>query len=102
VGWLLARMLDVDIPLEIAQYAEGKRIVASFVLDQVTDADKKVPQYLVLLSENKDGMPFDYNQFVSSPGTSSGIVMRPPIANAISMVWCAPGNGRRGRLRERR
>jgi uncharacterized protein YgiM (DUF1202 family) len=62
VGWVLGRMLDVDIPLEIAQYAEGQRTVASFVLDQVTDGDKKVPQYLVLLTENKDGMPFDFNQ----------------------------------------
>ena len=62
VGWVLARMLDVDIPLEIAQYAEGQRMVASFVLDQVTDNEKKVPQYLVLLSENKDGLPFDYKQ----------------------------------------
>jgi SH3-like domain-containing protein len=63
VGWVLGRMLDVDIPLEIAQYAEGQRTVASFVLDQVTDGDNKVPQYLVLLTENKDGMPFDFNQF---------------------------------------
>jgi SH3-like domain-containing protein len=62
-GWVLGRMLDVDIPLEIAQYAEGQRTVASFVLDEVTDGDKKVPQYLVLLTENKDGMPFDFNQF---------------------------------------
>lgn len=62
VGWVLARMVDVDIPIEIAQYSEGQRTVAAFVLDQVTDAEKKVPQYLVLLSENKDGMPFDYNQ----------------------------------------
>jgi SH3-like domain-containing protein len=61
-GWVLGRMLDVDIPLEIAQYAEGQRTVASFVLDQVSDGDKQVPQYLVLLTENKDGMPFDYNQ----------------------------------------
>ena len=61
-GWVLGRMLDVDIPLEIAQYAEGQRTVASFVLDEVTDGDKKVPQYLVLLTENKDGMPFDFNQ----------------------------------------
>lgn len=61
VGWVLGRMLDVDIPLEIAQYAEGQRTVASFVLDQVADGDKKVPQYLVLLTENKDGMPFDFN-----------------------------------------
>ena len=61
VGWVLGRMLDVDVPIEIAQYAEGQRTVASFVLDQVTDGDKKVPQYLVLLTENKDGMPFDFN-----------------------------------------
>jgi uncharacterized protein YgiM (DUF1202 family) len=61
-GWILARMLDVDVPLDIAQYAEGQRIQASFVLDTVQDGDKKVPQYLVLLSEPKDGMPFDFNQ----------------------------------------
>jgi SH3-like domain-containing protein len=62
VGWVLARMVDLDVPLEIAQYAEGQRLIAFFVLDQVADGDKKVPQYLVLLSEPKDGLPFDYNQ----------------------------------------
>jgi SH3-like domain-containing protein len=62
VGWVLARMVDIDIPIEIAQYSEGQRTVAAFVLNQVNDGDKKVPQYLVLFSENKDGMPFDYNQ----------------------------------------
>ena len=62
VGWVLARLIDIDVPLDIAQYAEGQRIVASFVLDQVTDGSQKVPQYLVLLTENKDGLPFDFNQ----------------------------------------
>jgi SH3-like domain-containing protein len=62
VGWVLGRMLDVDVPLDIAQYAEGQRIVAALVLDEVQDADKKVSQYLVMLTEPKDGMPFDYNQ----------------------------------------
>jgi hypothetical protein len=62
VGWVLARMVDVDVPLEIAEYSEGQRMVAVFVLDQVTDGDKKVPQYVVALSEPKDGMPFDFNQ----------------------------------------
>jgi SH3-like domain-containing protein len=62
VGWVLARMIDLDVPLEIAQYAEGQRIVAFFVLDQVNDGDKKVPQYLVALTEPYDGLPFDYNQ----------------------------------------
>jgi SH3-like domain-containing protein len=62
VGWVLARMVDLDVPLEIAQYAEGQRLVAFFVLNQVADGDKKVPQYLVMLTEPKDGLPFDYNQ----------------------------------------
>lgn len=62
VGWVLARMVDVDVPLDVAQYAEGQRIVAAFVLDQVQDGDKKVPEYLMLLSEPKDGQPYDYNQ----------------------------------------
>jgi SH3-like domain-containing protein len=62
VGWVLARMVDLDVPLEIAQYAEGQRLVAFFVLNQVADGDKKVPQYLVVLTEPKDGLPFDYNQ----------------------------------------
>lgn len=61
-GWVLGRILDVDVPLEVAQYAEGQRIVAAFVLDEVEDEGRKVPQYLMLLTEPKDGQPFDYNQ----------------------------------------
>lgn len=62
VGWVLGRLIDLDVPLEVAQYAEGQRIVACFVLNQVKDGDKQVAQYLMLLSEPKDGLPFDYNQ----------------------------------------
>lgn len=61
-GWLLARMVDLDVPLEIAQYAEGQRFIAFFALNQVQDGDKKVPQYLALLTEPKDGQPFDYDK----------------------------------------
>ncbi len=61
-GWLLARMVDLDVPLEIAQYAEGQRFIAFFVLNEVQDDDKKVPQYLALLSESKDGQPFDFDK----------------------------------------
>ncbi|HKT90338.1 MAG TPA: SH3 domain-containing protein [Candidatus Sulfotelmatobacter sp.] len=61
-GWVLARMVDVDVPLDIAQYAEGQRFVAFFKLDEVQDGDKKVPQYLCLLTQNHDGLPFDYDQ----------------------------------------
>lgn len=62
MGWVLGRMVDVDVPLEIAQYAEGQRIIASFVLNEVNDGDKKEPEYLVVLSEPKDGLPYDYDQ----------------------------------------
>ena len=66
VGWVLARMVDVDAPLDIAQYAEGQRFVAFFVLNEVEDNDqgvhKQVPQYLCVLTEPHDGLPYDYDQ----------------------------------------
>jgi hypothetical protein len=62
VGWVLLRMIDLDIPLEVAQYAEGQRIMGYFVLNTVQDQDKQVPQYLVLLNEPKDGLTWDFNQ----------------------------------------
>jgi SH3-like domain-containing protein len=62
VGWVLARMVDVDVPLDIAQYAEGQRFVAFFALNEVQDGDKKVPQYLCVLTPPHDGLPFDFDQ----------------------------------------
>lgn len=67
VGWVLGRMVDIDVPLDIAQYAEGQRIVAFFVLDQVKDTgkdgtNKDVPQYLCAVTEPRDGLPYDYDQ----------------------------------------
>jgi SH3-like domain-containing protein len=63
VGWVLAHMVDLDIPLDVAQYAEGQRIQAAFVLNTVQDEEKgAITQYLVLLNENKDGLPYDFNQ----------------------------------------
>ncbi|MFB3812932.1 MAG: SH3 domain-containing protein [Terriglobales bacterium] len=68
VGWVLARMVDIDVPLEIAQYAEGQRIMAAFVLNKVPDVNeatgevREVPQYLTIVNEPKDGTPWDFNQ----------------------------------------
>ena len=66
VGWVLLRMIDLDIPLEVAQYAEGQRIMGYFVLNTVQetidDQEKQMSQYLVLLNQPKDGLPWDYNQ----------------------------------------
>jgi SH3-like domain-containing protein len=66
VGWVLARMVDIDIPLDVAQYAEGQRFVAFFVLDQVPDTQngvqKSVPQYLCVMTDPHDGLPYDFDQ----------------------------------------
>ena len=66
VGWVLMRMIDLDVPLDIAQYAEGQRIMGYFVLNTVPETidgqEKQMPQYLVLLNEPKDGLAWDYNQ----------------------------------------
>ncbi len=66
VGWVLARMVDLDVPLEIAQYAEGQRFVAFFQLDEVDDVDKgvkkQVPQYLCVMTDPHDGLPYDFDQ----------------------------------------
>ena len=62
VGWALGRLLYLDVPEDVAQYAEGQRIVGVFPLDEVQDEDKKVGEYLTVLTEPKDGMPFDFNQ----------------------------------------
>ncbi len=62
VGWVLLRMVDLDVPLDVAQYAEGQRIIGYFVLNNVDEDGKPQPQYLVLLNEPKDGLPYDYNQ----------------------------------------
>jgi hypothetical protein len=67
VGWVLARMVDIDVPLDIAQYAEGQRFVAFFALNQVQDpgkegADKNVSQYLCAITEPHDGLPYDFDQ----------------------------------------
>jgi len=88
-GWILARMIDVDVPLEIAQYAEGQRIVAFFPLTLVHDSElnKDVPYYLVLMTEAKDGMPFDYN----------------PVRDGVPAAQCLrtpAGIGRQRSLRE--
>ena len=66
-GWMLARQLDVDVPDEIAQYAEGKRMMGAYVLRRVSDPaagqpDGLVPDYLTVLTEYKDGLPYDFDE----------------------------------------
>jgi hypothetical protein len=62
VGWVLGRMVDIECPLDVAQYAEGRRIVACLVLNEVEDDGKKVPQFLMVLTEPRDGLLYDFEQ----------------------------------------
>jgi SH3-like domain-containing protein len=66
-GWLLSGRVDVDVPDTIGIYAEGQRIVGSYVLTKVNDPDSDppnpaVPEYVTVLSEPKSGLPFDFDQ----------------------------------------
>jgi hypothetical protein len=45
-GWALTRALSMAIPDEVAQYAEGHRIVSYFALGETADGDQKKQQWL--------------------------------------------------------
>jgi hypothetical protein len=66
-GWLYSHMMDVDAPDAIARYAEGQRIVGSYVLTTVNDpdaeqADKNIPIYVTVMSPYKAGSTYDFDQ----------------------------------------
>jgi hypothetical protein len=66
-GWLRASRIDVDVPDEIAIYAEDQRFVGAYVFNKVFDPaaatpEHKVPQYVTVLSPPKAGLPFDFDQ----------------------------------------
>ncbi len=46
-GWVLGRLIDLDIPPAIASYAHEFNMVAWVVLHTVEDDGKEVPQYVV-------------------------------------------------------
>ncbi|MGA7858792.1 MAG: SH3 domain-containing protein, partial [Terracidiphilus sp.] len=66
-GWLLGNRVDVDVSDDIAQYAEGQRIVGAYVIAKVNDPDSpglnhEMPEYVTALSSPKSGLPFDFDQ----------------------------------------
>jgi hypothetical protein len=66
-GWVLSGRMDVDVPDSVAQYAEGQRIVGAYTLTTVHDENAdtpnhEVPVYVMLLSQPKNGLPYDFDQ----------------------------------------
>ena len=66
-GWLLAGRVDVDVPDEVAAYAEGQRMIGAYILtkindDEATTVDHQVPEYVTVLTPTQPGLPFDFDQ----------------------------------------
>ena len=61
-GWLLTRMLVMAIPDEVAQYAEGHRIVSYFPLGQIQDGDHKKNIWLWTTTTDSRA-PWDFDSF---------------------------------------
>jgi len=59
-GWVLTRRLVMAIPDEVAQYAEGHRIVSYFSLGEVQDGDQKKHEWLwTTIGEGMHSYDFD-------------------------------------------
>ncbi len=66
-GWLLSSRMDVDVPDEVAQYAEGQRIMGAYLLAKVNDPESsapnhEVPEFVTVLSPPHSGLPYDFDQ----------------------------------------
>jgi hypothetical protein len=66
VGWLLSSRLDVDVPDDVAQYAEGQRIIGAWMLTKVNDSGADPPgdkaEYVMALAPPQSGLPYDFDQ----------------------------------------
>ena len=67
VGWVLGSRVDVDVPDDVAQYAEGQRIVGAYVIARVHDDEANTPnhqvaEYVTALAPPKSGLPYDFDQ----------------------------------------
>jgi hypothetical protein len=61
-GWVLTRRLVMAIPDEVAQYAEGHRIVSYFSLGEVRVGDQKKPTWL-WTTIGAGTQPYDFDSF---------------------------------------
>ena len=61
-GWVLTRLISMAIPDEVAQYAEGKRIVSYFALGETVDEDQKKKTWLWTTTTDSHA-PWDFDSF---------------------------------------
>ncbi len=66
-GWMLGSRIYVNVPDDIAQYAEGQQFVGAYVLTKVYDPKSKfphheAPEYLTLLAPLRSARNYDFNE----------------------------------------
>ncbi len=61
-GWVLTRLIAMAIPDDVAQYAEGRRIVSYFALGSIQDSDLKKPIWLWTTTADSK-QPWDFDSF---------------------------------------
>ena len=66
-GWVLGNRVDVDVPDDVAQYAEGQRIVGAYVIAKIHDDESNSPnhevaEYVTAMAPPKSGLPYDFDQ----------------------------------------
>lgn len=69
-GWMLESFADMNPPFEVAQYREGLRIRAWFVIHSEMDEGIKRPWYLWATIRRLAGLPYDFDEirvFVWNP-----------------------------------
>ena len=63
-GWVLARRVYPALPLEVAQYAGGRRIVSYYLLDEVVDEASGESKATWLWTQTGgSGRPYDFDAF---------------------------------------
>jgi hypothetical protein len=63
VGWVLARMLTMSIPDEVAQYAEGHRITAYLPLGEIKDKQGQSKHNWLWTTSSAGQHPFEFDSF---------------------------------------
>ena len=60
VGWVVTNSIFLDVPDDVAQYAEGQRITSYFPMGEVTDGDKQFKHWLWTTQSQKYA-PFEFD-----------------------------------------